>query len=320
MKNIAEFEKFLRDTVNLDATREKELTQRRDNVQQFLEENLEGYLNCSPQGSWELGTAIKPVRDGQEYDMDMLVILSYEDGMTPKGYIDRVHDTLKESATYKDKTEKGTRAVTIDYTGELHIDLVPCLRIGEQYFICNYDTDSFEPTDGDGYKEWFSDKNSKTDEYLQEIVKLLKYIKNRNNNFSVKPILLTTLAGIAINDVTCTECTTLPDTLLVVTREINSYLQSNPCMPTIYNPALSSEDFNRHWDQEKYTRFVTAFSEIAEKVKTAYETESEHESCESWRKLFGNKFPNPYKSSNNAMFSGTKLVSPPSPYLSCDGL
>lgn len=311
MKNIDEFNKFLRDTVNLNATREKELIQRRDNVQQFLKENLDGYLNCSTQGSWELGTAIKPVRDGQEYDMDMLVMLSHEDGMTPKDYIDRVHDTLKESATYKDKTEKGTRAVTIDYAGELHIDLVPCLRISEQHFICNYDTDSFETTDGNGYKEWFSDKDYMTDEHLKETVKLLKYIKSRNNNFSVKSILITTLAGEAITDVTCAECTTLPDTLLVVTREINSYLQSNPCMPTIHNPALSSEDFNRHWDQEKYTRFVTALSEIAEKVKTAYETKNPEDSYKAWVKLFGDDFPEPASTNTN---SSPILVKPPKPY------
>ena len=168
MKNIDEFNKFLKNTVNLNATRRKELLQKRDSVQEFLKENLDGYQNCSPQGSWELGTAIKPVRDGQEYDMDMLVVLSHEDGMKPSDYIDRVYDALKESAIYKDKIKKGTRAVTIDYAGELHIDLVPCLRISEKDFICNYETDSFEVTDGDGYKEWFKDKNSRTDGYLKK--------------------------------------------------------------------------------------------------------------------------------------------------------
>ena len=320
MKNIAEFNKFLQDTVNLNATRRKELLQKRDSVQQFLKENLDGYQNCSPQGSWELGTAIKPVRDGQEYDMDMLVILSHEDGMKPRGYIDRVYDTLKESAIYKDKLKKGTRTVTIDYAGELHIDLVPCLRISENDFICNYDTNSFEPTDGDGYKEWFKDKNSMTDGHLKKTVRLLKYIKNRNNNFAVKSILLTTLVGQTITDETSENCANIADTLLTVTQGIDSYLQSHPIMPTVNNPALPTENFNRHWNQQKYERFSEAVSEIADKTKTAYETEGGHESCEAWRKLFGNKFPNPYKSSNNAMFSRTKLVSPPSPYLSADDL
>lgn len=123
--------------------------------------------------------------------------------------------------------------------------------------------------------------------------------------------MLTTLAGEAITDVTYTECTTLPDTLLVVTREINSYLQSNPTMPTIYNPALSSEDFNRHWDQEKYTRFCVAFSEIAEKVKTAYETKNSTDSYKAWVKLFGDDFPKPASSNTN---SSPILIKPSKPY------
>ena len=43
----------------------------------------------------------------------------------------------------------------------------------------------------------------------------------------------------------------LPTTLKTLSNRLNDFLQNHVLMPTIRNPALISEDFNRHWDAKK---------------------------------------------------------------------
>ena len=63
-------------------------------------------------------------------------------------------------------------------------------------------------------------------------------------------------------------------------------------MPEIRNPALPSETFTRHWDQDKYNNFRKMISSYARRIREAYTDADERSSVLRWRDLFGDGFGN----------------------------
>ena len=194
-KNDQELRDFLRDEINLNQTRLDRLLTAVGAVDTYLKDHLRGYQKTEPQGSYALGTLIKPVDDNDEYDADIQVVMNPIPSWRPKDYLDAVYRTLRSNETYADKLRLKTRCVTVDYAGDFHLDVVPRVTSGGKHYVCNRATDRFEVTDGTGYRDWFNEKNRITGGNLKRVVRLLKYLRDHKNNYTVKSILLTTLAG-----------------------------------------------------------------------------------------------------------------------------
>ena len=71
---------------------------------------------------------------------------------------------------------------------------------------------------------------------------------------------------------------------------MNDILQQHPYMPEVKNPALSTENFNRHWDQAKYANFRARVNSHAQTAKSAQADPSSEAAANSWKKLFGESF------------------------------
>ena len=309
-KNNQDFKDFLRDEVNLNQSRLDRLNKGVRAVDNYLKDHLTGYQKMERQGSYALGTLIKPVDDNDEYDADIQVIMNPNPKWQAKEYINEIHRTLKQNQNYADKLRLKTRCVTIDYAGDFHLDVVPRVTIGGRHYVCNRTDNSFEETDGTGYRDWFNEKNRKTAGNLKRVVRLLKYLRDHKNNYTAKSILLTTLAGNTIrpSDERTEAVSTVADTLVTVLTRMDDYLQQHPYMPEIRNPVLPTENFNRHWDQTKYANFrkrVKSHAQTAEKAKS--ESSSE-DAIKIWRKLFGESFGKRSKSCNSGR-SGSSSTS-----------
>ena len=186
---------FLRDEVNLNRARLDRLETAVDAVNDYLKNNLTGHQRMEWQGSYALDTLIKPVDDNDEYDADIQIVMNPNSGWEPKDYIKEVYRTLASNKTYTDKLRLKTRCVTVDYAGDFHLDVVPRVTINGKHYVCNRTDNKFEETDGNGYREWFNEKNRITKGNLKRVVRLLKHLRDHKNIFSAKSILLTTLAG-----------------------------------------------------------------------------------------------------------------------------
>ena len=79
----------------------------------------------------------------------------------------------------------------VDYAGDFHLDIVPCVEINGQRHICNSKTNQFEITDGTGYRDWFNGKTQITNGNLKRVTRLLKYMRDHKGNFTAPSILLT---------------------------------------------------------------------------------------------------------------------------------
>ena len=315
-KRTNDFNKFMGDHVNLNPARYERLKRSDKAVSEYLSKNLPGFIGTQRQGSYALRTTIRPVRNTDEYDVDRLVYLQYDQRKSPADYINDVYRCLKANGNYADKLQKNTRCVTVNYAGEFKIDVVPCIVSNGRYFICNRKTNGYEETDGRGFRDWFDSKSRITNGNLKLVTRLFKYLRDHKRTFTAPSVLLTTLIGNTVDDREgSTNFKTVPDALLTVVTRMDQFLQSNPYMPEIRNPALPSETFTRHWDQDKYNNFRKMISSYARRIREAYTDADERSSVLRWRDLFGDGFGNlSAMAAAAATVSAPRVVTPSKPY------
>ena len=316
-KNNQQFQDLLRDEVNLNPGRLDRLETGVGAVNSYLKEHLTGYQKMERQGSYALGTLIKPVDDNDEYDADIQIVMNPNPNWRAKDYVTAIYNTLKQNHNYADKLRLKTRCVTIDYAGDFHLDVVPRVTSGGRHYVCNRVENRFEPTDGTGYRDWFSEKNRITGGNLKRVVRLLKYLRDHKNNYTAKSILLTTLAGAAIkpSDEGTEAVSTVADTLVSVLSRMDDYLQRNPSMPEIRNPVLPTENFNRHWDQSKYANFRIRVNSHAQTARRGKAEPSGEAAINTWKRLFGEGFGKSSSGGGSVSKSSSTSVSKSADYV-----
>ncbi len=304
MKHVEYFDDFLKKNVNLNQYRLDTLGKKVKTITELLKSNLDGYRGFSLQGSYAHQTIIRPVAENDEFDADILVFIkdgNFEPNQFQEDYVKKTYELFKNNGNYERIVRLKTRCVTIDYSGsgDFHLDVVPCIEHQKDFYICNRTEKKYEQTDGDGYKEWLADKNSITGKNrLRKVTRLLKFLRDHKNNYSIKSILQTTLLGNCVydSDKNSSEFSDLLQALKTLSNRVNAYLQDYPEMPAIRNPSLSREDFNRNWDETKYRNFREKFDLYNTRINEAFEEKDHNKSVKLWRKLFGDNFGELHKS------------------------
>jgi len=303
MKLIEHFNSFLEKEVNLDSARYKRAEQSINALSECIQnDKLIGskLISITPQGSFRQKTIIRPSSEKKEFDVDLLIKIEVVDEWKASDYLNYFHNIFAENSVYKNKVDRvgKTRCITIDYEGDFHVDIVPCVESQGIDYVMNKNDNVFEPTDGDGYAQWFAEKNVVTgDENLIKAVRLIKYLRDIKGNFSVKSILLTTLLARQVQDYDdqAVYYTDLPTTLKTILNRLADFVQAHSTIPEVLNPVMPEEDFNRHWDQDKYNNFRDKIIFYNEKVNRAFDSTNEKESIKLWKEVFGDEFPDSAK-------------------------
>jgi hypothetical protein len=300
MKMINHFDTFLEDVVNLNPTRLNTLQKRVETISEFLRKSdyAPTIRRFSPQGSFAHKTIIKPPGT-RDYDADLLVIIDRIAGWTAADYVEKLYSVFRASGMYRDIVSRNTRCVVLDYANDFRLDVVPCIQDinGEirTFWVCNRQTNKFEQTAPEKYAHWLATRNMiTTDNSLRKCTRLIKYLRDIKTTFSIKSILLTTLLGSQVRtlypETEKKEFPDVPTALWTLFGRLDDYLQARPNMPAVTNPVLTSETFNRHWDQYKYTNFRNRVHTYREWIDDAYDEENRDESIRKWRRVFGDDF------------------------------
>jgi hypothetical protein len=294
------FDAFLRDTVNLNQTRIDLLEERVEAIKEFLYASEYGpiFQRFSAQGSWAHQTIVRPV-DDKEFDADLVVYVYPVAGWSARNYVLELRRVFRESDRYRDMASMKTRCVMINYAGDFHLDVVPIVveaslpKNAPTYWICNRAEDDFERTDGDRYAEWWRRQDALTGGHLKRVTRLLKYVRDVKETFSVKSVLLTTLLGERISEIDPylpATFTDVPTALKTVVGRLDDWLQERPQMPEVHNPALDGESFTREWTQDKYDEFRDKIHDYREWIDDAYDEHDRDESIRKWRRVCGDEF------------------------------
>ncbi len=130
-----------------------------------------------PQGSFRLGTMIKPVNDKDEYDIDLVCKLKAlrKENVTQKQLKDMVGGRLKKNERYRKMLKEGKRCWTLQYadSSRFHMDILPAIpdeeisRIASEIgtnlaesaiLITDRELYQWQRSNPVGYAEWFKER------------------------------------------------------------------------------------------------------------------------------------------------------------------
>jgi Second Messenger Oligonucleotide or Dinucleotide Synthetase domain/Adenylyl/Guanylyl and SMODS C-terminal sensor domain len=298
MKLIKHFDAFLVNKVNLGDTRIAQLDSRVNAVANFLAASDstigENYLELIPQGSYAHRTIINPVQANDEFDADVLLSMREVDGWEAEDYVQELYAAFRAYSTYRDMVSRHDRCVKVNYANEFHIDVVPYLERHDEHFITNRITNAYELTNPEGFNEWLDEQNRITGGRLIKVIRLLKFVRDYKNTFTVASVILNILVGERINDVLVMNdpdyYKDLPTALRNILKDLNDYLLANPMLPLITDPSCLTESFNHRIDQPQYSNLRDKIAFYYDKVVAAYDEPDAEVSKTKWREVFGPLF------------------------------
>lgn len=300
MKFVADFETFLADEVNLNQTRLDRLQESVDAIEDFLsghETFKDGFQELIPAGSWAHRTIIRPVGVNSAFDADVLLPVSLRSGWQAKDYIEQLYAAFRSHGTYKTLAMRKTRCVRIDYTGEVHIDVVPLIEWQSEYYITNRcepeETGRYEPSNPAAFTAWVEEQEQWTHGHFIEAVRLVKYLRDFKGTFSCKSIIIKTLLGNQVSELEEAAnpgaYADVPSTLVTLMERLAAALPEE--MPAVLDPAGTGDNFSeRYKDEWDYKNFRTRIRDYASRMRAAYDEKDRAESTAKWQGIFGEAF------------------------------
>lgn len=145
----------------------------------YLDNNIPQFdIRVVPQGSFRLGTVIKPITDEDEYDIDLVAII--DNHFSTAGELKNiVGDILKRSNRYSEKLKEGKRCWTIEYSenSNYHMDILPTMKsstysITKKLIMTHKENENsdyeFRTTNPEAYYDWFAKKMEEEKKKLTE--------------------------------------------------------------------------------------------------------------------------------------------------------
>ncbi|MBU6172344.1 MAG: nucleotidyltransferase [Planctomycetes bacterium] len=258
-----------------------------------------------PQGSFRLGTMVRPINDSEEYDIDLVCHLKIKkENTTQKELKDRVGKRLKARADIKKIVIESRRCWVLDYPEPFHMDVLPVIPNAEHQpngiLLTDTDLRLWQLSNPIDYAEWFKEQmnivllESRTayakryqmsieevPEYevktpLQRVVQILKrhrdiYFKDELQNRPIS-IIITTLAAKAYANQS-----DLYEALVSVATRMHEYIEKRDNGEWwVENPVEEGENFAHKWNE--YPERREAFFKWLQKVRGDFVSVSQIES------------------------------------------
>ena len=245
------------------------------------------------QGSFRLGTVVRPLSEEDEYDLDIVCEISDGQSLDARSIKTLIGDILRASDRYSSMLEEKKRSWRIEYSDEaqFHMDITPAKPDTAKPLsiqVTNKDEKgiySFDPSNPKGYEEWFVNrkrinilekafaldsasiepvKEHKTKMPLQRAIQVLKRHRDKmfeeNSDNAPISIIITTLSAHAYNGETG-----VFDALKRILSTMPQFIYKNGNEYKIPNPSNTEENFAEKWNEEPAK--ATAFFEWLAKVR-----------------------------------------------------
>lgn len=177
----SQFNKFLEEAaqeLDISPSKYKQAVERYQAVGKWLDSaeypKFDGETNIYPQGSFRLGTVVRPIREQKEQEYDIDLVCEFDEQVpntTPEEIKSRVGNRLKENETYKRMLDhEGRRCWTLIYSEQdsigFHLDVLPAIfggnaEIDSSISITHKDDNNYRwsVSNPKGYANWFEGIN-----------------------------------------------------------------------------------------------------------------------------------------------------------------
>ncbi len=234
-------------------------------------------LKIYPQGSFRLGTVVKPLTDEDEYDIDLVCELDIQKtSITQADLKKRIGDRLKSDDDLKEKVVESRRCWRINFTEQLHMDVLPAIpnedNLPTGILLTDKELRHWQTSNPIKYADWFKNRmrivllekraalakslsvdvaelpDWQVKTPLQRVVQLLK--RHRDVFFANAPdrrpvsIIITTLAAWAYQNQE-----DLQPSLLSILTGMEDFIMEKDGKYIVQNPADEDENFADKWNQ-----------------------------------------------------------------------
>lgn len=253
------------------------------------------------QGSYAAGTAVRPVRAGDEFDVDLVVKLNLPVSLSSTDTLTWIRSRLELDGVFKTRITPHPRCVRISYAGDFHMDVVPARRTITTMPISGARIARLKVPDRvggwrfsnpEGFVRWCEAQNKRTGGDFQRVVAMMKRWRDYEtpDHRRVKSIVFTTLLGKSVPAWSATGASQRPDAdvLVMTLRSLNMSLARFTGVPSVRNPSMATENLARTWTRADFVAFRTA---LRNTLRLAVQIRKSREDAAAWRLVFGPTFP-----------------------------
>lgn len=255
------------------------------------------------QGSYKFHTQIRPVRNYEEFDIDLGVYFEWngspENGTHNFSKLKRFVQESLESFAAENKqeieevAEPKTRCSRIHYKNSFHIDVPGYHLDASQDKRTLLTSNGWESSDPKAIYVWFRDSfNENNRAKIRRQIRYLKTwaaLKTMEGEARPSSIMLTVLTAEAALEIGIENFSPDDELLLEILNKIVTRLSNKRDIP---NPIAASENLNRLNDDEN-DKLISAFREFQHIAERANATESQIEASDIWQEAFKHMFPWP---------------------------
>jgi Second Messenger Oligonucleotide or Dinucleotide Synthetase domain len=248
------------------------------------------------QGSYANDLAVRPADPRGEYDVDIVVLMSFPAATPATLVLNWMKDRLALDPDYNSRTlPPKDKCVRLNYAGDFHVDVVPAHRATSDFGKIQVPSrrSGWLYSHPRGYTEWCTQQRTRTGGDFNRAVKAMK--RWRDNNLdarrAIKSIIFTTLLGPHVPAPAPGRMN--PDAYVIAytLQSLNRFLQGQVAKPVVANPSLPEEDLAANWSQAEYSLFRGQFDRATTKAVSAYNAANDRLATQLWRDLFGDAFP-----------------------------
>jgi hypothetical protein len=261
-----------------------------------------------PQGSFRLGTVVRPIDTNCDYDIDLVCVIERQKTSVTQVELKKIiGDRLRENTDYAKRLNPSRRAWNLNFPKQFHLDVLPSIPNVEQdpngILLTDTELKLWQKSNPIDYADWFyesmkvqvktfketlakslslsveevPDWQVKTP--LQRAIQILK--RHRDVRFASDPenrpvsIILTTLAAHAYKGED-----TVYDAILRLVSDMPGYIEVRNGRWWVENPVESDENFADKWNEkpERRDAFLKWLVDVRRDMTEAAEATSLNES------------------------------------------
>jgi len=249
-------------------------------------ESKEAHKDTFLSGSYARHTAINEIND-----VDVICIFDIDHLNTQPDVV--LAWTQSILARYYKETRPQGRSVGAQGAKGVWLDIVPAspmLADDGPLWIPDREARAWVQTHPKGQIAAATDKNKVTNGYFVQVVKLMKFWRDRlpTESCKLKSYILECLIQRSIG-YPSSHAAAVVNVLEGIENTYGAY-RNTGVVPTISDPGYASVNVAKHWQPKDFTEFMVKVKAAAILARSAFDSQDEAASRKLWRQVFGSQF------------------------------